>query len=60
MTEVLLLSIAQASEMSGIKPQKLHREIRKGNLKAAKMGWIWIINQEDMLSYLANQVEINN
>lgn len=41
-------SITEVSQMTGIKTPKIIRGIRKGAIKAKKIGWIWVISAEEI------------
>jgi len=61
MSEILddkiLLSLTGAAEICGCSPQKIHRAIRRGVLKAEKVGWNWIIKRSDLDEYAHNNKE---
>jgi len=59
--EEVLLSFKEAVQVSGFKPQKLHRAIKDGSLKAQKLGWVWIITERDLIAYLDSEknLELN-
>lgn len=41
-----LLSVKEVCELTGIKPARLLRKIRKGEIAAQKIGWVWVIRRE--------------
>jgi len=55
-----VLTIKEAAERAKVGTQKIHRDIRSGRLKAFKVGWVWLINEGDLLNYLsAGETEQN-
>ena len=60
MEEEAVLTIKEAATRAKVGPQKIHRDIKKGRLKAFKVGWVWLINEGDLLKYLsAGETEQN-
>jgi len=57
MTESIdsVLTISEAAVMAQVGTQKIHRDIKKGLLKAHKVGWMWLINEGDLLKYIDDQ-----
>lgn len=51
-SENILLSISEAAHIARCHPQKIHRAIRSGNLKAVKVGWNWVIKRVDLDAFL--------
>ena len=49
-----LLSISEAAGIAKCHPQKIHRAIRSGKLKAERVGWNWVIKREDLDDFLQN------
>lgn len=43
-----LITVKQAAEILGIKPQRVLNLIKTGKLPARKVGWFWIINRKDV------------
>lgn len=43
-----LITVKEASEILGIKPQRVLNLIKTGKLPARKVGWFWIINRKDV------------
>lgn len=61
MKEEAILTIKEAAARAKVGTQKIHRDISKGKLKAFKVGWIWLINEGDLIDYLSEIVGgINN
>ena len=50
-----LLSIGEAARKAGCNAQKIHRAIRRRELKAKKVGWNWVIVEQDLIDYLDMQ-----
>jgi|HubBroStandDraft_5_1064220.scaffolds.fasta_scaffold131221_2 excisionase family DNA binding protein len=44
------LSVIEASKVSGYTPSHLRFLIRKGKLKAQKVGYAWLVSQKDLAS----------
>lgn len=42
------VSVAEAAELLGVHPQRIHQRIREGSLPAAKVGNQWSINRVDL------------
>ena len=53
--ESSLLSIGEAAKNAGCNAQKIHRAIRRRELKAKKVGWNWVIVEQDLIDYLDSQ-----
>jgi|GEM_PF-4077813 len=51
------LSITDAVRITGMRESKIRYHIKRGELKATKVGWQWIIKKEDLQEFLANQTE---
>lgn len=45
-----LLTTKEAAELLDVPPYKIVRAIHKKILPAQKMGWIWVIDQEDLMA----------
>jgi len=43
-----LYSIAQVAEIMDKKPPQILQQIRKGNIKARKIGWVWVISEDEV------------
>jgi excisionase family DNA binding protein len=41
-------SISEVSQMTGIKQPKIIRYIRKGVITAKKIGWVWVVTEEEI------------
>lgn len=53
-------TIKEAAAKARVGTQKIHRDIKNGHLKAFKVGWMWLINEGDLLNYLsAGETEQN-
>lgn len=50
-----LLSIPQVAETCDCTTSKIHRHIRRGYLKAEKIGWSWVVKESDLLVYIASR-----
>ncbi|MCK9601102.1 MAG: helix-turn-helix domain-containing protein [Sphaerochaeta sp.] len=55
-----VLTIKEAAERAKVGTQKIHRDIRKGHLKAFKVGWVWLINEGDLIDYITSGANIEN
>ena len=42
------LSVAEAAEMLGVHPQRIHQRIREGSLPAEKVGNQWAVEMNDL------------
>lgn len=42
------LSVKEVCEMTGIKQARLMRKIRKEEVKAQKIGWVWAIRRSEV------------
>jgi excisionase family DNA binding protein len=51
------LSITDVVKITGIRESKIKYHIKRGELKATKVGWQWIIKKEDLQEFLANKTE---
>lgn len=45
-----LLTTKEAAELLNVPPYKIVRAIHKQILPAQKKGWIWVIDQEDLMA----------
>lgn len=43
-----MLSLKEASEMSGMSVPRILRRIKKGQIKAEKLGWQWVITEKEL------------
>ena len=53
-------SISEVAELTGLKKPKIMRNIRSGEIKAKKIGWMWTIPSmevERLLKQTKNKVE---
>ena len=46
------LTVAQAAERVGISQKRIREHIYMGNLKAEKVGGIWMIAEEDFATFM--------
>jgi excisionase family DNA binding protein len=51
------LSITDVVRITGMRESKIRYHIKRGELKATKVGWQWIIKKEDLQEFLANKTE---
>lgn len=51
MPELVLLSIAQAAQLAGVKPRAIRMRIFAGTLPASRVGSAWVITQPDLEEY---------
>ena len=58
--EGAILTIKEAAERAKVGAQKIHRDIRKGRLKAFKIGWVWLINEDDLIDYIEAGWNVEN
>lgn len=58
--EEAVLTIKEAASRARVGPQKIHRDIKAGKLRAYKIGWQWIINEGDLLDYLSKKMGIDS
>jgi excisionase family DNA binding protein len=42
------LTIKEAAERLGIKPGALLRRVQRGYVKGKKLGWVWLIPEEEV------------
>lgn len=45
------LTVTQAAERVKRKRWKILRDIKKGHLRAVRIGWVYVIAEEDLLEY---------
>ena len=43
-------SVKEAAELLGMPHLEVNRRIRKGDIKAHKVGWFWVIYGRDLIS----------
>jgi len=43
-----VVTVKQASELTGMSTQRILRRIRKGQLTAEKIGWEWVIPRTEL------------
>ena len=48
------LSITDVVRITGIRESKIRYHIKRGELKATKVGWQWIIKREDLQTFMKN------
>jgi len=46
------LSITDVVKITGIRESKIRYHIKRGELKATKVGWQWIIKREDLQIFM--------
>jgi len=51
------LSITDVVRITGMRESKIRYHIKRGELKATKVGWQWIIKREDLQEFIANKME---
>lgn len=47
-----LLSTQQAAKLTKLKQTKIVRAIQRGHLPATKIGWVYVIDKEDLKKYV--------
>lgn len=50
-----LLSVKEACDLTGMKQAKLLRKIRRGEIEAEKVGWVWIIKRKALEPFLPKE-----
>lgn len=60
MGEEAILTIKEAAARAKVGTQKIRRDIDGGRLKAYKVGWQWLINEGDLIEYLAEETSEAN
>jgi excisionase family DNA binding protein len=47
-----LISLAEASRVSGLSASHLRKLVREGQIKGIKVGWSWLTTEEAVREYL--------
>ena len=55
MNELKFYTVEEIAKMLKVSHMTIRREIERGNLKAAKVGHVWRITEEELKSYLGRE-----
>ncbi|MDQ2996751.1 MAG: helix-turn-helix domain-containing protein [Chloroflexota bacterium] len=50
-----LISLQQAAEYAGLTKDTLHNYVKRGRLKAKKIGWMWVTTRAAIDEYLQSR-----
>jgi excisionase family DNA binding protein len=50
-----LISLAEASRVSGLSASHLRKLVREGQIKGIKVGWSWLTTEEAVREYLKQE-----
>lgn len=52
-----LLTTTEAAKRARMDRGKIHRSIKNGKLRASRVGWVYLINEGDLLDFIDKERE---